>query len=311
MIMIMIIGHTKKLGLRFLLSLAFLVWSAKSMAEDYFASVYWAGSKGHIVDSKFLNVFFFKDGKAWKGFEPKQGLFNKRAADGVTFLYTGPKNQAAKEFQWTMFFDGKKLGQVTTKWVKSFENSSSPKIHHIIKVEPKSQLPKRWILLSSRSDINDPQEWKVSKDDSEARELAQEKFRQLYPEEYKCLDSEAGYGGSEKTGKPLKTSELQIQKTYKSNNGQFLVGVRKKTKCAEDHYSTSNHWLLNWILVDKDKKAKLLNVGGEVVDAADLDRDGFSEWIFVTTNYADFPYFSLVSLQPVSEAGCCSDYSEP
>ncbi|MDG0816489.1 hypothetical protein [Bdellovibrio svalbardensis] len=203
-------------------------------------------------------------------------------------------NQAFKKTTWTVTFDGKNIGEVTTdnddKTATSISRIGLQKITSPVDKTPSigklSDEFSTWtdqrvylpLVLTTGKFNNDPEKWKPAKLTKELEVDVRKQFRKNFPDVKNCEDPSSPYKDWKYTDKDLK-----IVKAYKNTNDLKVVGLDLGPyNCdgpPEVAYSRA------WYLIKRNGNIEYLDSGMTLVDAGDYDNDGNSELIFQVSRY--------------------------
>lgn len=231
-----------------------------------------------------------------------RAVFKKQNGTWQTFPYDcaeGPclKKLIAdypKEALWTIAFDGKKLGTITTTAPSKFRYYSG-----IGRLEIKDQasVPKigkptlefvgwdgkayyRPLVSVSKANYLDPDNWKPSQASLEVTERLKSQFKKLHPQ---CECSEFDDIEPPCKSAAYKNTAIKIGKSYSSKRDWRLVTV--ELSCGKRLQSVSQLYA-----VSKVNGKAPIEIRGRLIDAGDYDGDGKSELLFKTVGYNEGGY---------------------
>jgi hypothetical protein len=227
-----------------------------------------------------------------------------KKVDGKWIANTSPltaKDQAEtlqdqpREFTWTVAFEGKNLGQLTSKQSNKPAESisdwgtqviTSKKIPIVGKKTSEfagwsSKPTFRPLVVVSQANIVDPSQ-------SKPKALNSIELKQITAAYRK---TENNVIACDKSGnlldEPLqyKDSDLQEIKAYRALNGDRLVGLRLNANLYTCDGPRNDSWGAHWFYWSKNGEPILLGKDLTPVDAGDYDGDGKAEFIFFRSRY--------------------------
>src|SRR4051812_2821920 len=179
------------------------------------------GSAAHI---RAIRPAFIKESGQWKYFRCKGYVVT---ACGEKTSHNLPSN-----LTWTIAFDGKSIGQITTKtysvdaeWKEGLQLAVGREIPSIGK--PSHQYDGwlggpvlRPLVVISTPNAGDPDRWKPATLPLSLQKRVRVAFRGMYPKVHHCGEDDAG-----STNSPwlYKDSEIKITKAYSSTDVRYLV----------------------------------------------------------------------------------------
>ncbi len=190
-----------------------------------------------------------------------------------------------KEISWTIAFDGKKVGNVTSRtpidfaWYGSVgqqEISSEGPVPTVgVKSPELGGLLYRPLIANSKPYFKDPDGWKPSALSPAAAEALQQAFRRKFPK--LCRSSKADQSKLEPY--PYRNEEVKIVKSYKSATGWVVARLHLE---AIDCNDVEAGFDIDdpWFVTDTKESITYLDSGIWLVDAGDYDNDGKSELVF-------------------------------
>lgn len=209
-----------------------------------------------------------------------------------------------QKITWTVAFDGKSLGRVESKPIPraTLGNVTGPtNIHSILtqanevpvvgKPEGRfngnyGQLVRRPLVVVSKPNFSDPDEWKRTAIPGRVIEEVRSSFRGTFRHIRRCDAS----GEALKNDWSVPDSEIVVSKSYGSAKNEYIVETRiLHNKCLFDvdggeFQSMGGNQAF---FVSPDYKAVFLGLQWELVDAGDYDGDGKSEVIFYVAEGRD------------------------
>ncbi|HTC95400.1 MAG TPA: hypothetical protein VK699_18280 [Terriglobales bacterium] len=233
-------------------------------------------------NSRGVRVVFHKDGSEWEAFPsdcPDQDCLQRIASE------------YPPEVNWTIAFDGKNLGQITSGSSKSFDSYSRIGLQQITSQGPVPTIGKRSteyggftggsvyrpLVANSQPYFKDPEGWKPAQIPAAMVAVLHRQFRQKYPKVINCMAA-----NTEKLW-PYRDDDIKIVKHYSSRNNWSLVEMRLNGCLVGDERGDPLDQ--QWFVIDPEKKITFLGDDMWLVDAGDYDNDGQSELIFAINGY--------------------------
>lgn len=191
------------------------------------------------------------------------------------------------EITWTITFDGRNLGKIKSHTPTQFEAYSDIGLEPIAAEEGVPVIGKRNtefsgylgepvyrpLVVNSRTNFKDPEEWRPSQVSSELAAIIRRQFRNRFPAGSRCDQGDP-------TDDRLLTypdEDIKLEKAYSSKNGRTVAKMQlSQYLCSGDpEHNFPDQWF-----VAKNGEATFLGEGLQLVDAGDYDNDGKSELIF-------------------------------
>jgi hypothetical protein len=203
---------------------------------------------------------------------------------------------------WTMAFDGKTLGQISTKGPFKSGVAKEKNSYNLQEIEiKKTKLPSienqknkfgsstfvsnikfRPIAVVSEPNFKDPQKWKKSFLEKTYENSLREAFVKSFPKATNC---------DLKTGKvvpwQLQSAQVKILSSFKSNINKYLLEAKstgwicsKFKEVGDEDDDPASPSRSQWFYIDGQSVPRLLDGGLQLVDAGDYDGDGQSELLF-------------------------------
>jgi hypothetical protein len=235
-------------------------------------------------NSRLVRVVFEKDGDSWKAFPS-----NCPTQDCLTTI----TSKYPREMTWTIAFDGKNLGKVTSRTPTAYGFYSEVGLQNITSTGPIPTLGKksaefggfsgepvsRPLIANSQPYFKDPEGWKpVTLSTTVVAALHQE-FRKRFPNVKNCASPE------ENIAKPWPYGEHEIEmvKAYSSKDTWSLAELRlKEYRCDGP---TDDPFDGQWFVINPEGHISFLGQSMWLVDAGDYDNDGKSEVVFAIAGY--------------------------
>ncbi len=242
-----------------------------------------------------VRVVFQKRGMEWV---PLKTDFNTPEALAESYKYY------PEVVSWTVVFDGKKIGTITSK------NPGSPSSYgdigtqtittdhaHIPQITTRVEdfshfgnpAKSRPLVLVSVPHFKDPDGWKPSALSETEKKLAIKNFREKFPLLEQCVKPE------EKPIQmvPYSDEEVLFIRTFRSTGGETIFGQRLNDKRSNCGFFDDEHFFDYWFVLDEHQRIRSLGSQMTPMDAVDLDDSGHSEWIFQTARGEDEDGYEL------------------
>lgn len=202
------------------------------------------------------------------------------------------KNAASKypgEIAWTIAFDGRHLGQVTTRIPDQSEGQSRMNVLSITGAGPAPTVGNRSAEFSGQLEapvyrplvavsqpyFNDPDRWKPFRPSAERISSLRQAFRKQFPK--LCRISKRDNTVLEPY--PYASTSIHLIRAYASLTGWTIARLQLE---AIDCKDTEAGFDIDdpWFVVDPQGSVRYLESGLWLVDAGDYDNDGKSELLF-------------------------------
>jgi len=228
-------------------------------------------------NSRQVRVVFRKVGKEWEAFPSNC-----------------PDQSCPNEVVWTISFDGRNLGQVTTgQTPKEFSYSSQVGLQRIMSSGPVPTIGKRSteyggfthssvyrpLVANSQPYFKDPESWKPAQPTADLVKLLRQHFRKKFPAVANCANPD------ENVGRPwaYRDEDIRVLKAYISRDAWFVAQLRlEEYRCdgpPDDPFADQ------WFAVSPVLEVQFLGASIWLVDAGDYDNDGKSELVFSIDDY--------------------------
>jgi len=238
------------------------------------------GSYAGEPNFRSVRVVFQKSGTDWKSFP--SDCRDQNCLKTVAANYPG-------EMKWTITFDGRNLGQITSrtpsefKWYAAIgqqEIAATDSVPTIGKRSPEfggytEDVVYRPLVANSQPYFKDPEEWKQFRPSQDLASILRQAFRKQFPK----LCRLGGPEHSRMDAFPYRDQEVGLVKAYASKLGWSIARLHlQAVDCAdvEAGFDIDDPWFA----VSPDGSAIHLADGMWLVDAADYDNDGKSELLF-------------------------------
>ncbi|HLK32621.1 MAG TPA: hypothetical protein VKT29_05990, partial [Terriglobales bacterium] len=260
----------------------FVLWSGKTFGQNVVLGVLEDQPGYYAGDSYFraVRVVFHKNGPDWWAFRGDcrdQDCLKKIPAEY-------PQEEA-----WTIAFDGKSLGSITSrapteyKWYASVGQEQIVSTGVVPTVGERStefagQLGGpvyRPLVANSHPYIKDPDLWKPFTPSQDRVTALRQQFRKQFPK----LCRHGGADSSEMKPLPYRDADVKLVKAYGSRTGWIVARLHLQAVDCEDAeagFDIDDPWFV----VDPAGTVKYLDSGMWLVDAGDYDNDGKSELVF-------------------------------
>jgi hypothetical protein len=200
-----------------------------------------------------------------------------------------------QEVIWTIAFDGKNVGQVTSRAPKKFEFYADIGLERVTSAEPVPSVGERSekyagfaggkvyrpLVAVSESNFADPEKWKPAKLPDEVIAGLRKEFRKKFPNVSNCKNPE------ENVEKPwqFRDEDIVIGKAYGSQTRWFMAGMSLGDWRCDGPQDDGGAFDVQWYVVEPSGAIRFLDAGLWLVDAGDYDNDGNSELLFTVGRY--------------------------
>lgn len=239
--------------------------------------------EGHQIAARLL---FAKVGKRWVALNDE---------------YEMPKNINLTLPNWTIAFDGRRLGSVKLRdpnpehprvkdWYygrdKLYEPENLGKVPTVRNKSPDfagwCEAPMvRPLVLVSKANFGDPEKWKPFSPDLSYKTRLYVPLKQSIGQYavMRCVkDSEHPEPWD------YKPEDLVLYRSYRSASGKELVAIGIDLKKVDCDFMAEPQLASHWFMFDSDK-IEFLGTNMELVDSGDYDGDGRSELLFWYSGY--------------------------
>ena len=262
--------------------LAVTILSLRSAAQKTILGVL-EDSRGHYAgepNRRTVRVIFEKNGDEWSAFQ--SDCEDRLCLKTVTPLYP-------QKVDWTIAFDGRKVGQVTGRTPTDFQWYGDVGQQQITGEGPVPTIGAqsreyggysdaavyRPLIANSREYFSDPDRWKPSAVSAELMAALRRSFRKKFPQLCRLSDSDH----SKLESYPYRDEDVTLVKSYRSTSGWVVARLHLEAiDCAdvEAGFDIDDPWFV----IDTPGSVLYLDSGMWLVDAGDYDNDGRSELIF-------------------------------
>jgi hypothetical protein len=221
--------------------------------------------------STHLRLAFIKDSSGWK---PINGS-----------LYPSVR------MAWHVAFDGRDLGTIQTQTPEGGIPAYGDRRGTLSIVTPVEDVPRvkrderriptyvgtlqsQPLLAVSRPNTSDPDQWKPTQLTASERRRVLRKFRPVVPKMRLCDGAE-----NQIALVKYKDREVEIIHAYRAKDGRVIAGAQLPDRTGCQMYEDSVFYSY-WYVLETDGTIRLFGDEMTPIDAADLDGDGESEWVF-------------------------------
>jgi hypothetical protein len=233
-------------------------------------------------DFRVVRAVFEKIDNNWRPFSTKT---NSRFD-----LQTLPRSYPQK-MKWTIAFDGRNLGTITSQTPAHFNFYCQIGIEYITS---KGQIPTigkkstdnndvfgndplyRPLVAISQPNVSDPEQWKPTQLSPELIAIARQQFRIKFPKVTNCRSPEENIPRTWN----YQDKDIHVTKAYSSKDGRSLVELNLTGNACDGEQGNQDEYHGQWYLLDPAKGPQFLGEDMQLVDAGDYDNDGKSEVIF-------------------------------
>jgi hypothetical protein len=240
------------------------------------------GTSSEVKNFRSVRAVFFKAGSDWKPFPAdciSEACLRKLETD------------FPRETNWTIAFDGHKIGDVRTCIPAEIDTYSRVGQQQIVTAGPKGRVPTiglrtkefagfmddpvfRPLVAISEPNVRDPDVWKPAPLDAAATAAIRSEFRKKYPKITDCEVEEL---------RDYSDQDLKFLKSYTAKSGWHLV-LTSLTGC--DISDLRGDGLdLEWFTIDPAGAVHYLHGNMRFVDAGDYDNSGHSQLLFMIDDY--------------------------
>jgi hypothetical protein len=227
-----------------------------------------------------VRVVFRKEAREWQAF-PSACLGQECAAK-----YPSGVN-------WTVAFDGRSVGQITTRNGDGFRFYSDVGQQSIAKADlvPTIGNPSqdfagflgtpvyRPLVAVSKPYFHDPERWKTVQLSPTVVGPLRKQFRQRFPTVANCTNSE------ENIDKPwpYHDDDIKVIRAYSSNENWSIARLRLDEYRCDGPADAA--FVDQWFVISPSQELRFLDKAMWLVDAGDYDNDGKSELLFSIDDY--------------------------
>jgi len=231
-------------------------------------------------------VLFQKNGNEWQPF---------RSECGDVACLKATAAQYPREATWTIAFDGKNLGQITTRAPLEFKLYADVGLEEITSAGSVATVGKRSqnyagfaggevyrpLVAISQANFADPEGWKQAKLPNQITASLREKFRNKFLKVSNCTNPDQGV----RAPWLYRDEDIAIGKAYGSQKKWFVAGMKLDGWRCDGPIEDGGPFDVQWYVVDPAGTIRFLDSGMWLVDAGDYDNDGKSELVFAINRY--------------------------
>jgi len=231
-----------------------------------------------------VRIAFHKNGGDWRPFP--SNCPDQKCLRSVSSSYPHQVN-------WTVTFDGKKVGELTGRTPKEFQFYSHIALQEITSRGPVPSIGKksqefsgfletavyRPLITSSQSYFADPDTWKPSALPSDLVRLVRREFRLKFPKVTNCANPDENVARRWR----YPDDNIKVTKVYSSRTKWFVAQVFLAGYGCDG--PLDDPFIDQWFAISPAGKIKFLDAGMWLVDAGDYDNDGKSEMVFSIDRY--------------------------
>ncbi len=244
------------------------------------------GRDAQHPEFRAVRVLFQKNGDEWQPF---------RSACRNAACLKATAAQYPREVVWTIAFDGKNLGQVTSRGPSEYRYPADVGLEEISSTSSVPTVGKRSqnysgfvevevyrpLVAVSQANFEDWEVWKPAKLSAEMTVALRQQFRNKFPNVSNCSNPD------ENRLKPwqYRDDDIAIEKAYGSRKKWFVAGMKLTTYRCDGPIEGGGPFDIQWYVADPSGAINFLDSGLWLVDAGDYDRDGKSELLFAIDRY--------------------------
>jgi hypothetical protein len=231
-------------------------------------------------DFRAVRAVFRKIGNGWQAFPTKTSSYRD--------LETLPTSYPS-EMTWSIAFDGRNLGTITSRTPTHFKFYSEIGIEDITSQTKVPTVGKksvdypgsidrplyRPLIAVSQPNVSDPEHWKPAQVPPALIVSARQQFRSKFPKATNCKNPD------ENVPRPwrYRDEDIRVAKSYSSEDGWSLLEL-SLTGYACDGPDDDSGFIGQWYVVEPSGTVRFLGSDMWLVDAGDYDNDGKSEVLF-------------------------------
>jgi hypothetical protein len=236
------------------------------------------------ADFGAVRTVFEKVGDDWQAFRTRTESYH----DLETLPMSYPKAMT-----WTVAFDGRNLGEITSQTPPHFRFYSEIGVGNITSRGPVPTVGQRSIeyagflgtpvyrplVAVSKPNFSDPEQWKPAQLSPALIAAARKQFRNKFPKASNCKNPE------ENILRPwnYRDEDVVITKGYSSKDGWSLLELKLTGNACDGNSQDAFHG--QWYVVGSSGEVRFLATDMWLVDAGDYDNSGKSELLFSIDGY--------------------------
>jgi hypothetical protein len=195
------------------------------------------------------------------------------------------------EMTWHVAFDGRALGTIQTQIPEGGIPAYGDLRNTLSLVTPVEKIPRvrrdkrriptyvgvfqsQPLVAISQPNARDPDRWKPTQLSASERRMVMREFRPLVPKLRLCDGAENQVGLVD-----YKDGEVEIVHAYRAKDGRVVAGAQLPDRTGCQMYEDEVFYSY-WYVLETDGTIRLFGDEMTPIDAADLDGDGESEWVF-------------------------------
>ena len=237
-------------------------------------------------DFRAVRAVFYKSGDEWRAFPP------------LTMSYPQPlipPSSYPKVMTWTIAFDGKDLGRITSQTPAEYKFYSSVGLETIMSHGPVPTIGKRSsdyagftgdpvyrpLVALSQPNVSDSDHWKPAQLSPDLIATARQQFRNKFPNVTNCRNADENV--------PLpwnyRDEDIHVTKAYSSKDNWSLIDLNLTGYACDGPQDDDSAFVGHWYVIDTTGKPMFLGTNMWLVDAGDYDSSGRSEVLFSIDGY--------------------------
>lgn len=259
------------------------------------------GSSLNAYEKTPIYIGFWEKDGVRKAFEYKDGKWQSSLlkVDNSEELSKAASKYASPS-EWTLFFDGKTYGNISTKPFGAYATYKENGLQKIVSKEPQLNFRKidkkfsdwngeniRPVLASNSENLSDPDQWKPSSSKTIRPSILKDLKKHMKGKVYFCKSEDCE---GTPLSRDLKDTEISLSASYKDIKGNELNAVVLKFSPKDYAYCEIEGDGCRgegpfWYLGKPSAEPQFLTSAAALVDTADLNHDGSSELVFWIDEY--------------------------
>jgi len=239
------------------------------------------GEYAYQPDFRAVRATFKKVGDDWQAFPTKTS--NYRDLETLPTSYP-------KEMTWTIAFDGRNMGTITSRTPSHFKFYSEIGIENITSQIQVPTVGKksvdysgslhtplyRPLIAVSQPNVSDPEQWKRAQLSEELIAAARQQFRIKFPKATNCKSPEENIPRRWK----YRDEDIRVTKEYSSKDNWSLIELNLTGNACDGEQGSQDEYHGQWYVIEPSGTVRFLGSDMWLVDAGDYDNDGESEILF-------------------------------